>query len=109
VAKTLADAQVVIASDLALIECDRVLILVVVLDELQGLDAVHRQARLNAVSACWTLLTLGGTLPFSCPFRATRSSKPQQAAAQSEGPKSQDSTRDGVRSGSVRHTAAKGG
>jgi predicted nucleic acid-binding protein len=26
--------------------------------ELQESDAVHRHARLNAVSACWTLLTL---------------------------------------------------
>ena len=58
VAKTLAEAEFVIASDLTLIECDRVLIRAVVLDELQESDAVHRQARLNAVSTRWTLLTL---------------------------------------------------
>lgn len=58
VAETLAEAELVIASDLTLIECDRVLIRAVVLDELQESDAVERQARLNAVAAHWTLLTL---------------------------------------------------
>jgi len=41
-----------------LIECDRVLIRAVVLDELHESDAVHRQARLAAVSTRWTLLGL---------------------------------------------------
>jgi predicted nucleic acid-binding protein len=59
VAATLADADLVIASDLTLIECDRVLIRAVTLDELRESDAVQRQARLNAVSARWTLLGLG--------------------------------------------------
>jgi len=58
VADTFAQAELVIASDLTLIECDRVLIRAVVLDELQELDAVDRQARLNAVSTHWTLLAL---------------------------------------------------
>jgi len=58
VADTLAQAELVIASDLTLIECDRVLIRAVVLNELQESDAVHRQARLNAVSTRWTLLAL---------------------------------------------------
>lgn len=58
VADTLAQAELVIASDLTLIECDRVLIRAVVLDELQESDAVDRQARLNAVSMRWTLLAL---------------------------------------------------
>jgi predicted nucleic acid-binding protein len=58
VADTLARADLVIASDLTLIECDRVLIRAVVLNELRESDAVQRQARLNAVSARWTLLTL---------------------------------------------------
>jgi len=58
VANTLAQAELVIASDLTLIECDRVLIRAVVLDELQESDAVDRQARLNAVSMRWTLLGL---------------------------------------------------
>ena len=58
VADTLAQAEFVIASDLTLIECDRVLIRAVVLDELHESDAVHRQARLTAVSTRWTLLGL---------------------------------------------------
>jgi hypothetical protein len=58
VAETLAQAELVIASDLTLIECDRVLIRAVLLDELQESEALHRQARLNAVATRWVLLTL---------------------------------------------------
>jgi len=54
----LARAELVIASDLTLIECDRVLIRAVALDELQESDAIDRQARLNAVAERWTLLSL---------------------------------------------------
>jgi predicted nucleic acid-binding protein len=58
VAEALAGAELVIASDLTLIECDRVLIRAVLLDELQEADAADRQARLNAVSQRWTMLSL---------------------------------------------------
>lgn len=58
VAMRLAETELVIASDLTLIECDRVLIRAMALNELQESDAVQRQARLNAVSARWTLLSL---------------------------------------------------
>ena len=58
VADTLARAELVIASDLTVVECDRVLIRAVALDELRESDAVDRQARLNAVAARWTLLAL---------------------------------------------------
>jgi predicted nucleic acid-binding protein len=58
VADTLAEAELVIASDLALIECDRVLIRAVALEELHESDVVQRQARLNSVSTRWTLLAL---------------------------------------------------
>lgn len=58
VAATLAESELIIASDLTLIECDRVLIRAVVLDELREADAVQRQARLNAVSARWTMFGL---------------------------------------------------
>lgn len=58
VAATLAESELIIASDLTLIECDRVLIRAVALNELRESDAVHRQARLNAVSARWTLFGL---------------------------------------------------
>lgn len=57
-AEALAHADLVIASDLTLIECDRVLIRAVALDELRESDAVERHARLNAVSARWTLLAI---------------------------------------------------
>ena len=50
VADTLAQAELVVASDLTLIERDRLLIRAVVLDELHESDPVHRQARLNAVA-----------------------------------------------------------
>ena len=58
VADALATAELAIASDLTLIECDRVLIRAVVLGEVHEADAVDRQARLNAVEARWTLLAL---------------------------------------------------
>lgn len=58
VADALASAELVIASELTLIECDRVLIRAVVLGELHEADAVDRQARLNAVAARWTWLAL---------------------------------------------------
>ncbi len=58
VADTLGQAALIIASDLTLIECDRVLIRAVVLDELHESDAVQRQARLTAVSTRWTLVAL---------------------------------------------------
>jgi predicted nucleic acid-binding protein len=58
VADVLARAELVIASDLTVIECDRVLIRASVRDELLESDVVDRQARLNAVSARWTLLGL---------------------------------------------------
>jgi len=58
VADALAAAELVIASELTLVECDRVLIRAVVLGEVHEADAVDRQARLNAVAARWTLLAL---------------------------------------------------
>ncbi len=57
-AATLAESALVLASDVTLIECDRVLIRAVALSELREADAVQRQARLNAVSAHWTLFAL---------------------------------------------------
>jgi predicted nucleic acid-binding protein len=57
-AAALAAADIVIASDLTLIECDRVIVRAVALGELRESDALERQARLNAVSARWTLLGL---------------------------------------------------
>jgi predicted nucleic acid-binding protein len=58
VAETLAGAELIVASDLTLIECDRVLIRAVTIKELRESDAMLRQARLNAVAARWTLIGL---------------------------------------------------
>ena len=58
VADKLAQAELIVASDLTLIECDRVLIRAVLSDELDEADADDRQARLNAVATRWTLLGL---------------------------------------------------
>lgn len=58
VAAALANADIVIASDLTVIECDRVIVRAVALGELHESDALERQSRLNAVSARWTLLGL---------------------------------------------------
>ncbi len=58
VAATLAHAELILASDLTLIECDRVMIRAIALNELDEADAAQRQARLSAVSARWTLLAL---------------------------------------------------
>lgn len=54
----LASAELVITSDVTLIECDRVLIRAVALNELTEADAADRQTRLNMVAARWTLLGL---------------------------------------------------
>jgi predicted nucleic acid-binding protein len=53
---TLAEASSVVASDLTLIECDRVLARAAAAGEIGEADAAERQARLNAASAHWTIL-----------------------------------------------------
>jgi len=58
VAAALEHATVVVASDVTLIECDRVLIRAVAQKTLAERELVLRQSRLNAVSAHWTLLAL---------------------------------------------------
>jgi predicted nucleic acid-binding protein len=57
-ATVLAEAEMVVASDLTLIECDRVLIRAVATQELKESEAAVRQARLNAVAARWTVLSM---------------------------------------------------
>ena len=75
VADTLADAELIVSSDLTLIECDRV-IRAVALNELQESDAAHRKTRFNAVATRWTLLALDEEIierarrPFPEPIRA---------------------------------------
>ena len=58
VRELLAGADFVIASDLTLIECDRVLIRAVALGEVAEAEAADRRAHLNAAAARWNLLRI---------------------------------------------------
>src|SRR5438876_6760303 len=55
----LAAADLVIASDLTLVECDRVLIRAVALNEISETLARRRRMRLNSAAAHWNLLRIG--------------------------------------------------
>ena len=55
VRQVLLRAELVIASDLTLVECDRVLIRAVTLEEVNEATAADRRARLNAAAAHWHL------------------------------------------------------
>lgn len=52
----LAAAEVIVASDIALIECDRVLIRAVTLGELTEVEAADRRAHLVAAASHWHIL-----------------------------------------------------
>jgi len=56
VRKLLRRAKSIIACDLVLIECDRVLIRAATLGEINDVTAVDRRSRLNAAAAFWHLL-----------------------------------------------------
>jgi uncharacterized protein with PIN domain len=56
VREVLANAEHVIASDLTLLECDRVLIRALALGEIEETAAADRRAHLNAAAAHWHLL-----------------------------------------------------
>ncbi len=58
VRECLAAAEVIVASDLTLIECDRVLIRAATLGELTEVEAADRRALLVAAASYWTLLRL---------------------------------------------------
>ena len=51
-------AELVIASDLTLLECDRVLIRALALGEIEEAAAADRRAHLNAAAAHWHVLSL---------------------------------------------------
>lgn len=55
----LASAELVIASDLTLVECDRVLIRAAALGELSEAEAAGRRAELSAAATHWTVLRIG--------------------------------------------------
>ncbi len=56
VRRALSDAEIVLASDLTLIECDRVLIRAVATGRLSESHASDRRAHVNRVAAHWVLL-----------------------------------------------------
>jgi hypothetical protein len=58
--KRLANAEVIIASDLTLVECDRVVIRAAVLGDLTEADAADRRAHLTAAAAHWNVLRSAG-------------------------------------------------
>jgi predicted nucleic acid-binding protein len=58
----LVGADVVITSDLTLVECDRVLIRATALGELPEAEAADRRARLAAAAAQWHVLKLGADI-----------------------------------------------
>ena len=60
VRELLADAQIVAASDLTLIECDRVLHRAAALGELSEAEAADRRAHLATAAGHWHLLRVGG-------------------------------------------------
>src|SRR5713226_6194075 len=62
VREVLRRADLVMASDLVLIECDRVLIRAVTLGEINEATAADRRAHLNAAAAHWHLWRLSGDI-----------------------------------------------
>ena len=59
VRKALMTADMVLASDLTLVECDRVLIRAVSLNEIDETKAADRRAQLNGAAAHWNVLRIG--------------------------------------------------
>ncbi len=58
VRRALADATLVVASDLTLVECDRVLLRAVALGELTEAEAADRRGHLAAAAAHWHVLRI---------------------------------------------------
>jgi predicted nucleic acid-binding protein len=55
----LADAEIIVASDLTLIECDRVLLRARLLGELSEVEAADRRAHLTVAASHWQVLRIG--------------------------------------------------
>jgi len=62
VRRLLRDAEIIVASDLTLIECDRVLLRAVALTELTEAEAADRRALLAAASAHWNILRMASEI-----------------------------------------------
>jgi predicted nucleic acid-binding protein len=62
VRRLLGEAEVIVASDLTLIECDRVLLRAVALKELTEAEAADRRAHLIAAAAHWQVLRMAAEI-----------------------------------------------
>ena len=62
VRELLANAHIIVASDLTVIECDRVLVRAAALSELTEAEAADRRAYLTAAAAHWNVLRLTGEM-----------------------------------------------
>jgi predicted nucleic acid-binding protein len=62
VREVLSEADLVMASDLTLLECDRVLIRAVTLGEIDEAAAADRRAHLNAAAAHWHVLRVSAEI-----------------------------------------------
>jgi predicted nucleic acid-binding protein len=60
VRRLLANAAIVVASDLTLVECERVLIRAAALGELSEADAANRRAHLATAAARWNVMRIAG-------------------------------------------------
>jgi predicted nucleic acid-binding protein len=62
VRQVLADAEIVIASDLTLIECDRVLLRAAAFGELTEAEAADRRALLTTTASHWHVMRIGAEI-----------------------------------------------
>lgn len=62
VRRLLGEAEVIVASDLTLIECDRVLLRAVAVKELAEAEAADRRAHLIAAATHWQVLRIAGEI-----------------------------------------------
>ncbi|HYM28714.1 MAG TPA: type II toxin-antitoxin system VapC family toxin [Steroidobacteraceae bacterium] len=62
VRRLLGDAELIVASDLTLIECDRVLLRALALKELTEAEAADRRAHLIAAAAHWQVLRIAAEI-----------------------------------------------
>lgn len=62
VRRLLGEAEVIVASDLTLIECDRVLLRAVALKELTEAEAADRRAHLISAAAHWQVLRIAAEI-----------------------------------------------
>jgi uncharacterized protein with PIN domain len=60
--RLLEEAEIIVTSDLTLIECDRVLLRTVVLKEMTEAEAADRRAHLMAAAAHWQILRVAAEI-----------------------------------------------